>query len=183
MKFAVVIHHEPGSTYGVTVPDLPGCFSAGATFDEAFEHVLEAIELHLEGLEAEGMDIPRSTGIDIHRENPDFAGGIWGFVDVDITPYLGNTEKINVTLPSAIIRKIDAKHSNRSRFLSEAAWKALSEFEPESKTRPRTAAASMQAKRPTFIAKPVRAARSNKSTGARGDKNAVVGKTAARKKK
>ena len=125
MKYAVVVHHEEGSAYGVTVPDLPGCFSAGDSFDEALENVVEAIEFHLEGLADEGMDIPRAEPIDSHLDNPDNANGTWGFVDIDLTPYLGKTEKINVTLPSAVIRKIDAKHKNRSRFLAEAALKAL----------------------------------------------------------
>ena len=125
MKYAVVVHHEEGSAFGVTVPDLPGCFSAGDTFDEALENVVEAIEFHLEGLAEEGMDIPRAELIDAHMDNADYAGGTWGFVDIDLTPYLGKTEKINVTLPSAVIRKIDAKYKNRSRFLAEAALKAL----------------------------------------------------------
>ena len=34
MRYPVVIHKDPGSDYGVTVPDLPGCFSAGATLGE-----------------------------------------------------------------------------------------------------------------------------------------------------
>ena len=34
--------------YGVVVPDLPGCFSAGDTLDEAMENAKEAIELWLE---------------------------------------------------------------------------------------------------------------------------------------
>jgi predicted RNase H-like HicB family nuclease len=125
MKYAVVVHHDQGSAYGVSVPDLPGCFSAGDSFDEALENVIEAIEFHLEGLAEEGLDIPRADPIDAHLDNPDYADGTWGFVDIDLTPYLGKTEKINVTLPSAVIRKIDAKHKNRSRFLAEAALKAL----------------------------------------------------------
>ncbi|MFK8049403.1 MAG: type II toxin-antitoxin system HicB family antitoxin [Halioglobus sp.] len=125
MKYAVVVHHEEGSAYGVTVPGLAGCFSAGDSFDEAFDNVVEAIEFHLEGLAEQEMDIPRAETVDAHMDNPDFAGGTWGFVDIDLTPYLGKTEKINVTLPSAVIRRIDAKHKNRSRFLAEAALKAL----------------------------------------------------------
>jgi predicted RNase H-like HicB family nuclease len=125
MKYAVVVHHDEGSAYGVSVPDLPGCFSAGDSFDVALENVIEAIEFHLEGLAEEGMDIAQAEPIDAHLDNPDYAGGTWGFVDIDLTPYLGKTEKINVTLPSAVIRKIDAKHKNRSRFLAEAALKAL----------------------------------------------------------
>ena len=125
MRYAVVIHHEPGSAYGVTVPDLPGCFSAGDSFNEALEKVAEAIELHLEGLAEEGMEIPRPTDIDSHMDNTDSEGGTWGFIDADILPFLGNTEKINVTLPTSVIRKIDAKHKNRSKFLAEAALKEL----------------------------------------------------------
>lgn len=127
MKYRVVVHHEKGTAYGVSVPDLPGCFSAGDSFDEALQNVVEAIELHLEGLEEEGRGIPHASKVEDHLENKDFAGGTWGFVDVDITPYLGNTEKINVTLPSSVIRRIDAQAGarGRSRFLAEAAIKSL----------------------------------------------------------
>ncbi len=125
MKYAVVVHHDKGSAFGVSVPDLPGCFSAGESFDEALENAVEAIEFHLGGLAEEGLEIPRPQPVDAHLENPDYAGGTWGFVDIDLTPYLGKTEKINVTLPSAVIRRIDAKYKNRSRFLAEAALKAL----------------------------------------------------------
>jgi len=125
MKYAVVVHHDEGSAYGVTVPGLPGCFSAGDSFDEALDNVVEAIEIHLEGLAEEGMEIPRAEAVHAHMDNPEYAGGTWGFVDIDLAPYLGKTEKINVTLPSNVIRRIDAKHKNRSRFLAEAALKAL----------------------------------------------------------
>ncbi|MEW7983382.1 MAG: type II toxin-antitoxin system HicB family antitoxin [Candidatus Sedimenticola endophacoides] len=42
---------EPGgenTAWGVVVPDLPGCFSAGDTLDEAIDNAKEAIELWLE---------------------------------------------------------------------------------------------------------------------------------------
>ena len=35
MRYPIVIHKDPESCYGVTVPDLPGCFSAGNTVEEA----------------------------------------------------------------------------------------------------------------------------------------------------
>ncbi len=46
MRYPIVIHKDEGSCYGVTVPDLPGCFSAGYTLDETFEMAREAIEGH-----------------------------------------------------------------------------------------------------------------------------------------
>lgn len=37
MRFPVVLHTDDGVRYGVTVPDLPGCFSSGDTFDAALD--------------------------------------------------------------------------------------------------------------------------------------------------
>jgi predicted RNase H-like HicB family nuclease len=50
MRHPVVLHSDDGTRWGVTVPDLPGCFSAGDGMDEALENVIEAIDLHLEGI-------------------------------------------------------------------------------------------------------------------------------------
>jgi predicted RNase H-like HicB family nuclease len=35
MQYPIVIHKDSGSDYGVTFPDIPGCFSAGSTIEEA----------------------------------------------------------------------------------------------------------------------------------------------------
>jgi predicted RNase H-like HicB family nuclease len=55
MRYPIAI--ETGDSkhaYGVVVPDLPGCFSAGDTLDEALTNAREAILLHLEGLLDDG---------------------------------------------------------------------------------------------------------------------------------
>jgi len=44
--------------YNASVPALPGCYSYGATRQEALHNVKEAIELYLEELEASGESIP-----------------------------------------------------------------------------------------------------------------------------
>jgi len=46
------------SYYNALVPALPGCFSYGATHQEALNNIREAIELCLEELEASGESIP-----------------------------------------------------------------------------------------------------------------------------
>ncbi len=50
MIIPIVIHKDADSDYGATVPDLPGCFSAGETLDETLAMAKEAIELHMEWL-------------------------------------------------------------------------------------------------------------------------------------
>ena len=74
MIFPAVIHKDKRSDYGVTVADLPGCFSAGETLQAALTRAREAVELHLEGLIAEGQLIPTPGSIDQHARNPDFQG-------------------------------------------------------------------------------------------------------------
>jgi predicted RNase H-like HicB family nuclease len=58
MRFPVVLHSDDGVRFGVTVPDLPGCFSSGDTFDEALESVQEAIDLHLECMAEDEEELP-----------------------------------------------------------------------------------------------------------------------------
>ena len=50
MRYPIVIHKDTDSDYGVIVPDLPGCFSAGTTLDEAMSMAQDAIECHIGGL-------------------------------------------------------------------------------------------------------------------------------------
>ena len=49
MKFPVVLHKDADSEYGVIIPDVPGCFSAGATVAQAFENVKEAFPCTMRG--------------------------------------------------------------------------------------------------------------------------------------
>jgi predicted RNase H-like HicB family nuclease len=129
MKFVLVLHTDDGTSYGVTVPDLPGCFSHGNSLDEAIESAKEAIDFHLEGLIEMGSEIPPQLSITAHRTNPDFADGIWSVVDVDIRRFEGKSEKINITLPKRLIVQIDtcakARGKSRSGFLADAARNAL----------------------------------------------------------
>lgn len=117
--------------YGVVVPDVPGCFSAGDTIEEAFQNVKEAIPFHIEGMLEDGEDIPQPTSIDTHRNNPDYEGFMWSVVDVDLTHLMGKSEKLNITLPSLLIKRIDefvARHpdyKNRSNFLAKVATDRL----------------------------------------------------------
>ena len=60
MRYAVII--EKGeSNYGAYVPDLPGCVAVGDTLEEVKTLIQEAIEFHIEGLRAEGYEIPAPT--------------------------------------------------------------------------------------------------------------------------
>jgi predicted RNase H-like HicB family nuclease len=124
MRYPVVLHKETHTEYGVTVPDLPGCFSAGATVDEALTAVVEAIECHLEGMLLDGEAIPTPQPIEQHHNNPDYRDGLWALVNVDMTKLSGKARRINITLPERVLSLMDkytTEHGEtRSGFITQA---------------------------------------------------------------
>ena len=62
MKYAVVFEKAP-SNYSAYVPDLPGCIATGATIEETERLLREAIALHLEGLQEDGLPIPEPSSV------------------------------------------------------------------------------------------------------------------------
>jgi predicted RNase H-like HicB family nuclease/predicted RNA binding protein YcfA (HicA-like mRNA interferase family) len=129
MKIPVVLHSDDNQHYGVSVPDLAGCFSAGDSIEDALASAKEAIELHLEGLLEDGEALPTTAPISQHQHNLDYANGIWAIVEIDDVSLSTETEQIAITLPKPLIRRIDAyayqKHLTRSNVLIEAAQKII----------------------------------------------------------
>jgi predicted RNase H-like HicB family nuclease len=68
MKYLVIIE-ETSTGFSAYSPDLEGCVAAGSTRQEVERLMQEAIALHLDGLRAEGHEIPAprtySTYVDI----------------------------------------------------------------------------------------------------------------------
>jgi len=56
-QFTVVIEPDEQG-YHAFVPVLPGCHSFGDTLDEARANIFEAMQLHVESMEADGEPIP-----------------------------------------------------------------------------------------------------------------------------
>ncbi len=130
MKFIIAI--EPGDqdhSFGVVVPDLPGCFSAGDSLDEAIANAHEAIDLWCETVIEDGQDIPMGKTITEHQQDPELAGWVWAVVDVPVEKYLGPAEKINITVPRLLLSRIDeyarSHGATRSGFLAQAARAAM----------------------------------------------------------
>ncbi len=126
MRYPVVIHKDEHSDFGVSIPDISGCYSAGSTYDEALTNAIEAIECHLEGLLIDNESIPVGTTIDHWINEEEFQGGVWAFVDIDLSQISGKAKRINITMPERVLSLIDlyAKNhaiKNRSSFLADAA--------------------------------------------------------------
>ena len=126
MKFPIAI--EPGdetTAFGVVVPDLPGCFSAGDTLEAAYANAAEAIELWIETALDTGKTISLPGSLARHQSDLDLAGWIWGMVDVDLSRLDDEPEHVDVILPRRVLRAIDSyaerQGETRNGFLARAA--------------------------------------------------------------
>lgn len=125
MQYPIFIHKDKDSAYGVIVPDLPGCFSAGDTVEEAIQNAHEAIECHIEGLLSDNESLPLKKSVEEHLEDPDLKDGVLAVVEVDISKLSGRTIRVNISLPERFLEQIDeyaqSHGGNRSGFLVDAA--------------------------------------------------------------
>lgn len=109
MRYPIAI--EPGShttAFGVVVPDLPGCFSAGDTLDEALAGAEEAAAAWIDAALDGGQAVPAPRSLDAVRDNPDFAGWAFGVITLDPALLDDSVERVNITLPRRVLRRLDA---------------------------------------------------------------------------
>lgn len=67
--YIAMVEEEPGCAVGVWFPDLPGCFSAGNTLDEALLNAREAIDLYFDDSDAR----PEARTLEQIRNDPKVA--------------------------------------------------------------------------------------------------------------
>ena len=120
--YPVIIHKEAKSAFGVIVPDLPGCFSAGATLDEAIRNVQEAVEVHMFG-----EDIaPEPSALDRWKADAQYRDAYAvTLAPVDLSFMNDTTVRVNITARKSELAIVDraAKraHMDRSAYLVASA--------------------------------------------------------------
>ncbi|MGV7209252.1 type II toxin-antitoxin system HicB family antitoxin [Oxalobacteraceae bacterium A2-2] len=85
MDIPILIQKDGASEYGVTVPDLPGCVTSGETVDKAMSNAAKTIHRHVGLLVEQGRPFEiRPTTVETLSREPDYAGGIWALVSLDL---------------------------------------------------------------------------------------------------
>lgn len=129
MNYVIAIEQENASSYGVEGPDLPGCFSAGDTLDEALANAREAVAFHIEALLDSGQPMPTPHGVATFSTRREYAGRTWAIVSLDLATLSGKSRRLNVSLPERVLRRIDAAAAqsgeSRSGFLARVALTAI----------------------------------------------------------
>lgn len=120
-----IVHHDPESAYGVSFPDLEGCFAAADDEDGIMAAAIEALDLYLED-----ADCPVASDLHTVREacKEDLAEGAY-LIQV---PYIQRdtvTVRINLSLERGLVNAIDQAATrtglNRSAFMALASRKLI----------------------------------------------------------
>ncbi|MCK5785188.1 MAG: type II toxin-antitoxin system HicB family antitoxin [Candidatus Sabulitectum sp.] len=131
MKYPIVIHKDQNSDYGVTFPDLPGCFSVGSSIEEAIAMSQEAAECHIEGMLLDSEPIPVASSIENHQDNPDYKDGLWALVNIDVSKLSLKAKRINITMPERLLNTVDHYARNHGETRSGLLAQAITEYMAE----------------------------------------------------
>jgi predicted RNase H-like HicB family nuclease len=71
-SYVALVHKDAGTSYDVSFPDVPGCISAGDTFEEAMTNAAEALAGHLSMMKQDGDQLPEPRSFEELRRDPEF---------------------------------------------------------------------------------------------------------------
>jgi predicted RNase H-like HicB family nuclease len=124
-RYVALVDGRSGS-YGLTVPDLPGCTSAASTIDQLLGRAMEAVRLWSEDAAADGEKLPKPRSIEAVRADPEVAAALArGAVLAMVPRGAGRPVKANLSMDAGLLTAIDeaaaARGLTRSALLASAA--------------------------------------------------------------
>lgn len=126
-SYIALVEKDPNSAFGVTFPDVPGCFSAADEAQDIVPNAIEALRLW-----AEDQDLPAPS---VHEEivaarevrEALRAGGY--LISVPLIDNDTEVVRANVTFERGVLRAIDetakSRGLTRSAFLTSAARREI----------------------------------------------------------
>ena len=129
-NYIALFEYVPGENgFGVVVPDIPGFSSGGDTYEEAMKNATEGLASHIETMKEFGYKVPAPRSLEkIKKEWKD-----WKEWEKDYKFYVGHipilppfgTQKVLVSIDTALVARIDRVAKNRSAFFASAAERML----------------------------------------------------------
>jgi predicted RNase H-like HicB family nuclease len=125
--YLACVYKDPDSSFGVSFPDLKGCFGAGDTYEEALENAKISLREYAAALAEDGDDMPKP------RTHSELIGNASEKIEFDRAAFIaevpfiavGERRRINVSIDDRLLAGIDraCKSSglNRSAFLAALA--------------------------------------------------------------
>lgn len=120
--YPAIFHLEDG-TYWVEFPDIPGCFSDGATLEDALTNAQEALAIHLSSLLDHQQPLPAAS--DLASIIPE--DGVTSYVSCNPDKYCKKNKAIKktLTIPEWLNDEAMARNINFSKVLQNGLLQEL----------------------------------------------------------
>lgn len=129
--FKAVFTAEENGAYSVRFPQLDGCYTQGETFEEARQMAVDAMSLHLYGMEQDGEPIPES---DVNAPYALQDNEMLVPVIAWMTPFRDSMEnravKKTLTIPAWLNDMAESRGVNYSQILQAALKDYLGVYHP-----------------------------------------------------
>jgi predicted RNase H-like HicB family nuclease len=123
-----IVEKDGDSAWGMSFPDMPGCFPAADEFDGLPSVAADMLRQHVEALESNGRAVPVPRPLAETMNDPDVRRALKSGATTMLVPLLadpGRTVRVNVTVERGLLEQIDeaaeARGLTRSGFLAQAA--------------------------------------------------------------
>lgn len=121
LTYLALLESGENGGYGISFPDLPGCFSFADNLAEAEQMAAEAAELHIYGIEKDGEVIP-SPSVTLPKDITENMLVMPVTVHPELYRLKRDNERVktNITLPAWLKKMAEEKNVNYSRLLESA---------------------------------------------------------------
>ena len=121
MQYPVAIWEENG-VFTAEIPSLPGVITEADTISQVEKSVKEAAAGWMEAELDAGRSIPEASPISEFRQDSAYKDCFWMLVDIDMEDLSDKTERVNISIPARVLRRLDflaaSYGTSRSGYLS-----------------------------------------------------------------
>ncbi|CFX06829.1 conserved protein of unknown function [Candidatus Filomicrobium marinum] len=131
--YIAYVYKDPSSSFGVSFPDLPGCYGAGESYDEAIENAKVSLREYAKALDEDGDEMPTPRSHSALESDASEAIEMDKAAFVIEVPLIvvSSKRRVNVSMDDGLIAALDRACQlagvNRSALLSQLAGKWLEE--------------------------------------------------------
>ena len=121
MYYYAIVHHDPGSAFGVSFPDFPDCFAAADEEEDVLKNAISALDDYLS--DVENHPVPNALDVVRNQLAEDLAEGAY-LISVPYIPRPTKSARYNASMDRGLLAALDAAADQlsltRSAFIAQA---------------------------------------------------------------
>ena len=125
--YIAYVYKDPVSSFGVSFPDLPGCYGTGESYEDALENAKISLREYAVAVGEDGGDMPEPrtySNLAADAAEAIELGKVAFVAEVPLIA-IGSKKRVNISIDDKVLAAIDRACTyagvNRSVFLAEAA--------------------------------------------------------------